>query len=372
MAGIDIGMMKRSWTILSAAIVIAAGAWGYYAWRHMRADMEDPVVASGGSPPGVEATAQSTSPTPLRATRPSAPTSEQPSAMPVDEKSIEERADAAEPTAGVLANQPPSNAQPVEITLSQPPKPASPAADSLGSARQALQRGELIRARAEFAAALRMELTDEEEAEARNELLRIAQTLIFSRAIGTGDPLVEVHTVAAGDTLYSIGRQYMVTEELLAKINQLADPHRLRVGQTLKVVRGPFSAIISKSHHRMDVYLDDILARSYRVGLGVNGGTPTGTWAVNTKLINPDWTDPTTNQHYLAEDPDNPIGERWLGLEGLAGEAVGRTGFGIHGTIDPESIGQNMSLGCIRLKPDDVAEVYELLVDRHSRVTVVP
>ncbi len=95
-----------------------------------------------------------------------------------------------------------------------------------------------------------------------------------------------------------------------------------------------------------------------------------GTWSVRSKLINPSWTDPATHQHYYAEDPDNPIGERWIGLHGEAGEAVGKVGFGIHGTIDPASIGENFSMGCIRLLPDDVALVYDLLVSGHSRVII--
>jgi len=44
--------------------------------------------------------------------------------------------------------------------------------------------------------------------------------------------------------------------------------------------------------------------------------------------------------------------------------------YGIHGTIDPASIGENMSMGCIRMLPKDVALVYDLLVNKHSRVTI--
>ena len=52
------------------------------------------------------------------------------------------------------------------------------------------------------------------------------------------------------------------------------------------------------------------------------------------------------------DDPSNPLGEYWLGL----GDHLG-----IHGTIDPSSIGAALSRGCIHLGDADIAEVYQLL-----------
>ena len=88
------------------------------------------------------------------------------------------------------------------------------------------------------------------------------------------------------------------------------------------------------------------------------------------KLANPAWCNPVTHQRYAADDPANPIGEYWLGLEGLTGEAVGKMGFGIHGTIEPDSIGRNASLGCVRLRPADIAALYTLLVEGGSMVEI--
>jgi L,D-transpeptidase ErfK/SrfK len=48
--------------------------------------------------------------------------------------------------------------------------------------------------------------------------------------------------------------------------------------------------------------------------------------------------------------PDNPLGTHWLGLS--------LRGFGIHGTIAPSSVYQFRSHGCIRLHPDDIAELF--------------
>ena len=66
------------------------------------------------------------------------------------------------------------------------------------------------------------------------------------------------------------------------------------------------------------------------------------------------------------------MGERWIGLEGVKGNAVGREGYGIHGTIEPESIGKAVSMGCVRMLNEDVAFLYDLMLPGRSTVTIVP
>jgi lipoprotein-anchoring transpeptidase ErfK/SrfK len=70
------------------------------------------------------------------------------------------------------------------------------------------------------------------------------------------------------------------------------------------------------------------------------------------------------------DDPKNPLGPYWLGLEGTDGLAVGQRSYGIHGTIDPDSIGKMSSMGCIRLHNQDVEVVYKLLIPGKSTVVV--
>lgn len=249
----------------------------------------------------------------------------------------------------------------------------SPAAGaSLQRGRQALAAGDFFAARDALSAALDRGLARADEAFARRELHRIADALVFSRAVRPEDRLARTHTVGSGDNLWKIAARQRITAEFLGDINRLADPDSILLGAPLKVIEGPFHAVIDKSDHRMDIYLSDVQVRSFRVGLGTNGGTPVGTWLVKDKLRNPEWTDPQNGVRYLADDPHNPIGERWIGLEGIAGEAVGRTGFGIHGTIDPSSIGENMSMGCIRLVAEDIEVVFDLLVETYSRVIIRP
>ena len=60
-------------------------------------------------------------------------------------------------------------------------------------------------------------------------------------------------------------------------------------------------------------------------------------------------------------DPKNPLGKFWIALAGVMGKAEGQQSYGIHGTIDPDSIGQAVSRGCIHLGDQDVQEVFALL-----------
>src|SRR5262249_41497922 len=155
------------------------------------------------------------------------------------------------------------------------------------------------------------------------------------------------------------------------------EPSKLKVGQKLKLVRGPFHAIVYKGDYRMDIFAGSpdepdswMFIRSIRVGLGENNGTPLGEYRVRNKLANPDWRNPRTGEYFTANDPKNPIGEFWVGLEGV-GQSVSNTGYGIHGTIDPNSIGQQKSMGCVRCADADIALVFEMLTEQISVVKIV-
>jgi lipoprotein-anchoring transpeptidase ErfK/SrfK len=50
---------------------------------------------------------------------------------------------------------------------------------------------------------------------------------------------------------------------------------------------------------------------------------------------------------------------------------VGQDSYGIHGTNEPDTIGKNCSLGCIRMRNEDVSLLYELLVVHDSIVAVM-
>lgn len=296
------------------------------------------------------------------------------------------------------------NPKPAPVDLSRPDgKPVTPDAASGGPAAlsnpiaasastmevrstieagdKKLAGGDLVQARVLYSRALADANAAKEDRERlRGKLAQINQDLLFSPKIGPGDPLVETYTVVGGDSLVKIARKrdLAVDWRLIQRVNGMSSPNVLREGQKLKLVRGPFHAVVHKNDYRLDVYTgapDDpagwVYIRSFKCGLGANDKTPLGEFVVKprSKLVNPPWTNPQTGEKFGADDPKNPIGEYWIGIEGV-GAAKQFTGFGLHGTIEPDSIGQQKSMGCVRLGTDDIALLYELLKESVSVVKI--
>lgn len=281
-------------------------------------------------------------------------------------------------------------ANPAAIPQGPPPTTAIPASASTSEARSLIEAGEkaLVQGNPVLArellsrALLDPQTAKADQATLRAKLTTINDDLLFSTRITPNDTLVESYTVVGGDSLVRIAKRRQLTPDyrLIQRINRLGAPDKLQVGQKLKLVRGPFHAVVTKSAYRCDVFAGSpdeperwLYIRSFPVGLGADDGTPIGSFVVkkNSKLINPHWTNPKTGEHFDANDPKNPIGENWIGIEGIGTSAL-HTGFGLHGTIEPSSIGQQKSMGCVRMHSDDIALVWELLAEQISVVKIVP
>lgn len=211
----------------------------------------------------------------------------------------------------------------------------------------------------------------------RRNLAQINETLVFSSRIIPGDTLVEAYTIRNGDLLSTIAPVYDIPYQLIEFVNGIR-ARRIRVGQTFKMIKGPFHAVVDKSNYRMDLFLIEsesdqlFYVRSFKVGLGQDNSTPEGRWIVRRsgKVSNPGWTNPRSGQVYAPNDPKNPIGEYWIGLKGEDEHTRELVGYGIHGTIDPDSVGQQVSMGCVRLRPKDIAMVYRLMTSGQSTIEV--
>jgi hypothetical protein len=221
---------------------------------------------------------------------------------------------------------------------------------------------------------LPMPMSRQQQAFVKKQLSDLANEWLFSRTILPEDTLCGSYKVKPGNQLRTIGKLHKVPHEILSQINKIRRPKALQAGETIKVINGPFHTRIYRSTFTMDLYLQNTFVRSFPVGLGKAGReTPTGLWIVEPggKLIKPTWTDPDTGRTFEAENPDYPLGSRWIGLEGLKGDAIGRTGIAFHGTKDPSLIGGTGSRGCIRLYNGDVILLYNLLMPGYSRVEIV-
>ncbi len=93
--------------------------------------------------------------------------------------------------------------------------------------------------------------------------------------------------------------------------------------------------------------------KQYRIASGASESpTPSGTFTIGNRIVNPTWT--LNGKNIPGGDPQNGLGSRWLGFKE-------RKQYGIHGTNEPESIGKNISHGCIRMNNRDVEEIFKLI-----------
>lgn len=231
-----------------------------------------------------------------------------------------------------------------------------------------------IEARDKLNEMLSIPLSRQQAAVIKMQLSSLAEEWLFGRTVLPGDTLCSNYKVEPGGLLEKIGRKFKVPYQILMRINNIRRAEALRAEETIKVLNGPFHVRICRSTFTMDLYLQDTFVRSFPVGLGRAGReTPTGLWRVKPggKLVSPTWTDPDTGRIHKAGEPDYPLGSRWIALEGLKGEAEGRTGFAIHGTGNSGQVGKANSGGCIRMNDNDVILVYDLLVPGFSQVLIV-
>jgi lipoprotein-anchoring transpeptidase ErfK/SrfK len=125
------------------------------------------------------------------------------------------------------------------------------------------------------------------------------------------------------------------------------------------VVRGPFHAVVHLDNHELTLMLDDCYAGRFPIGLGKDHQPAEGTYLVKDKVKKPTYYGPN-GVIIPASDPQNPLGERWIGL----GNQIG-----LHGTNDPQNVGRDQTAGSICLSSRDIEDVFDILsVD--SRVVV--
>ena len=222
--------------------------------------------------------------------------------------------------------------------------------------------------------------TTADRLQAYDAINKVNAMLTFSERVLANDPYAKQYTVKEGDSLSNIRKSLNLDCEwrFLQRINHLPTERSIRIGQVLKTPTGAFHGEVHKSEFRLNIFEGDgpgrVMVASYPISLGEFNSTPTGAFAIRprSKLIDPEWRNPRTGQHFQSNDPANPIGERWIGLKGIEPHNKDFEGYGIHGTTDIASIGKQASMGCVRMLPQDVEVVYELLTEPNSIVTIAP
>jgi len=132
----------------------------------------------------------------------------------------------------------------------------------------------------------------------------------------------------------------------------------------------PGTIVIDTPHTYLYLVLGNGKAMRYGIGVGREGFTWSGTQTITRKQEWPDWTPPPEmlrRQPYLprfmAGGPGNPLGARAMYL--------GETIYRIHGTNAPDTIGHQVSSGCIRMVNEDVTDLYGR-VNVGTKVVVLP
>lgn len=243
-----------------------------------------------------------------------------------------------------------------DIRANAPAQYRAPALTGLG--RHAERSGEFIQARDLFQEAVTSAAWDSEEwNEALDALGAANVALIFSPK---QTPDSKTYTVGSGDTLTSIGIKLNTTQGLLMRANNLDAESTLRVGQTLKWTPKDFRIVIERTTRRLFLLDSDGVFKRYSTGLGMPGyETTLGKYKIGNKIQDPTWHKPGAGP-IPPGDPGNELGTRWMPFvpeqEGLP------TDLGIHGAIDPSTVGKYSSHGCARLRMDEVEELYDLVV----------
>jgi hypothetical protein len=108
--------------------------------------------------------------------------------------------------------------------------------------------------------------------------------------------------------------------------------------------------VVSIPDRKLALIENDQIVRIYPVAVGAAASpSPSGTFNVVTRVTNPTYYAPGK---VVEPGSTNPVGTRWIGLS--------LKGFGIHGTDNPQSIGFARSHGCIRLRNEDVEQLFDL------------
>jgi len=180
--------------------------------------------------------------------------------------------------------------------------------------------------------------------------------LLFSPTI---TPHSIFYEIKPGDALAKIAKEYKTTPELIKRSNRLSD-NKIFPGRKIKVWISLFNILIDKSQNTLMLKTNEEIIKTYTVSTGTNNSTPVGTFKITNKLINPTWF--KAGAAIPASSPDNVLGSRWLGFN--------MAGYGIHGTIDPESLGKQATQGCVRMSNSDAEELYDI-IPVGTEVTVV-
>jgi LysM repeat protein len=244
------------------------------------------------------------------------------------------------------------------------PSISTPQASLFGATRLAVQ-GALDRGELSQALLLLSDwygdpsLAPAEKQEVDALLSQLAGSVIYS----TEHRLEPSYRVQAGERLEDIARKYNVPWQLLAKINGLDRPDSLQPGQELKVLRGPFSALIDLGDRQLTVMLARRYAGKFSIDIDPQVTVEEGQWKVDQKLVTP------RNLNMASSGPVTTSGKN-RGSDAMEEESLVLTNTAsktgqiaiLKGSVSASpSVATEPENRVIRMKTADVRDVFDIL-----------
>jgi lipoprotein-anchoring transpeptidase ErfK/SrfK len=158
------------------------------------------------------------------------------------------------------------------------------------------------------------------------------------------------YVIRPGDSLSGLAKKHGVTVGFIKQVNSLSSD-KLMVGKSLIIPQSKLSVLVDKSDNKLYLNEDGKLLKTYIVSTGADNSTPVGVFKVTDKLEDPTWY--KTGAVIPPGSKENQLGTRWMGITAK--------GYGIHGTTEPEKLGQSVSAGCVRMKNEEVEELFSLI-----------
>jgi lipoprotein-anchoring transpeptidase ErfK/SrfK len=143
-----------------------------------------------------------------------------------------------------------------------------------------------------------------------------------------------------------------------ARVGRAVDPQYARQQVAYSGPQAPGTIVIDTPNKFLYLVLGQGQALRYGIGVGRPGFEWSGVKTISRKAEWPAWTPPAEMllrrpdlPRHMEGGPSNPLGSRAMYL--------GSSLYRIHGTNEPETIGTNVSSGCIRMLNEDVMDLYE-------------
>jgi lipoprotein-anchoring transpeptidase ErfK/SrfK len=167
------------------------------------------------------------------------------------------------------------------------------------------------------------------------------------------------YVVTSGDSYWKICRKFreqgvIAPQGWIAEFNHKRN-YNLRAEESLKIPTSKLEVKGWRQSRLMVLYADRVPIRLYAVSMGQAAKpTPLGAFTLSRELLEEPIYYPSGGMPVPYANPDNPLGERWMGFQE-------DRQYGIHGTNSEDTIGSFESGGCIRMHNEDAIELFELV-----------